>query len=206
MPAPRKFDDESVRETIMRRFWQDGYCATSLDGLATATGIRKGSLHNAFGNKDDLFTLALERYNASFAARLGPGFGDGDPADDIRRFLGATIARMADPDTPAGCLSTFSCLERDELPDAAKAALDRSLRMMEDVLEGIMTRAASAGMLPRGVDPRGAARHLFMLTRGMAVLHKATGDIDAVRSAAEAALCCWGIAAADRSAERPGRR
>ena len=40
----------------MRAFWEHGYRDTSVDDLVGATGVRPGSLYNAFrGGKRELF-------------------------------------------------------------------------------------------------------------------------------------------------------
>jgi TetR/AcrR family transcriptional repressor of nem operon len=55
MPRPRSFDEDHVLELVRQRFWDTGYAATSLDDLMTATGLAKGSLYGAFGDKHTLF-------------------------------------------------------------------------------------------------------------------------------------------------------
>ncbi len=48
----------------MREFWEHGYRDTSVDDLVEATGVRPGSLYNAFpGGKRELFLRALDRYS-----------------------------------------------------------------------------------------------------------------------------------------------
>jgi len=45
----------NILEAAARRFAHSGYEATSMDGLATAAGVSKGSLYDYFQNKEDLF-------------------------------------------------------------------------------------------------------------------------------------------------------
>ena len=46
----------------MTVFWSKGYEGTSLSDLTAAMGINRPSLYAAFGNKQELFRKALERY------------------------------------------------------------------------------------------------------------------------------------------------
>ena len=46
----------------MHAFWARGYEATSMTDLIAATGLHKGSLYQAFGDKHSLFVGALKRY------------------------------------------------------------------------------------------------------------------------------------------------
>ena len=59
---PREFDEEAALEAAMDAFWQKGYEATSLSDLCTCTGLHKGSLYQAFGDKHQLFMRALLHY------------------------------------------------------------------------------------------------------------------------------------------------
>src|SRR5438105_373054 len=64
MGRPRQFDSDDVVERSMRAFWEHGYGDTSVGDLVEATGLRPGSLYNAFqGGKHELFLGALERYS-----------------------------------------------------------------------------------------------------------------------------------------------
>ena len=59
---PREFDEEQVLDAAMKAFWAKGYEATSLADLVSVTGLHKGSLYQAFGDKHSLFIQTLNRY------------------------------------------------------------------------------------------------------------------------------------------------
>ena len=59
---PREFDEEQVLDAAMKAFWANGYEATSLADLVSVTGLHKGSLYQAFGDKHSLFIQTLSRY------------------------------------------------------------------------------------------------------------------------------------------------
>ena len=65
MPRPREFDEADVLAAARDEFWWRGYNATSIDDLTAATGLGKGSLYGAFGDKHGLFMLALDDYITS---------------------------------------------------------------------------------------------------------------------------------------------
>ncbi len=62
MARPREFDYDHVLNAAMEAFWARGYEATSIHDLMTATGLQKGSLYKAFGDKHSLFLKSLEAY------------------------------------------------------------------------------------------------------------------------------------------------
>jgi AcrR family transcriptional regulator len=56
------FDREKTLKVITDLFLKNGYQGTSLSDLVSETGLNKPSLYNSFGNKDEMFLLALESY------------------------------------------------------------------------------------------------------------------------------------------------
>jgi AcrR family transcriptional regulator len=61
---PRSFDEAQVLRTARERFSSTGYAATSIDEVAAATGLGKGSLYGAFGDKHQLFLRVFDGYCA----------------------------------------------------------------------------------------------------------------------------------------------
>lgn len=58
----REFDYELALNAAMNVFWQKGYSGTSMSDLIERMNINKPSMYRAFGNKEDLFIKATERY------------------------------------------------------------------------------------------------------------------------------------------------
>ncbi|WP_280466071.1 TetR/AcrR family transcriptional regulator, partial [Nocardia brasiliensis] len=63
MPRPRQFDEERVLSAVQAAFWDNGYAGTSLEDLLAASGLGKGSLYGAFGDKKSLFLRVLRMYD-----------------------------------------------------------------------------------------------------------------------------------------------
>jgi AcrR family transcriptional regulator len=61
-------DRPGMLDRALRVFWTKGYKGASLEDLTQAMGINRPSLYAAFGNKEELFRRALDRY-----AEKGPG-------------------------------------------------------------------------------------------------------------------------------------
>src|SRR6476620_9841235 len=59
---PRAFDPDAALERAMHVFWAKGYEGASLSDLTRAMRINRPSLYAAFGNKEQLFRKALDRY------------------------------------------------------------------------------------------------------------------------------------------------
>src|SRR3954469_6066803 len=65
---PLSFDRDAALETAMHVFWQRGYEAASIADLTGAMGITPPSLYTAFGDKEQLFLEAFERYALGYGS------------------------------------------------------------------------------------------------------------------------------------------
>src|SRR3977135_3598695 len=62
MGRPRSFDQDQVLRAVRDQFWSTGYAGTSMDDILAATGLGKGSLYGAFGDKHRLFVRVFDDY------------------------------------------------------------------------------------------------------------------------------------------------
>ena len=103
MARPRKFDESDVVAAARDEFWTRGYAATSVDDLTAATGLGKGSLYGAFGDKHGLFLRALDDYITSSLDDVRAQLRE--PRIQRLRPAGASHPRAGQgcsPRTPAG--------------------------------------------------------------------------------------------------------
>ena len=112
MARPREFDEETVLEAAMQRFWNNGYEATSMRDLADRTGMTTPSLYNAFGDKRAIYRLVLDRY-VRLALETGLAiFGSDDPPlHALERYFDATIEEVLADGLHKGCLVVNTALE-----------------------------------------------------------------------------------------------
>ena len=69
MARPREFELQQVAEGLLNTFWLRGYAGTSIADLTAATSLLPGSLYAAFGSKEAMFLVAVDRY----ASQMGSG-------------------------------------------------------------------------------------------------------------------------------------
>lgn len=67
-------------------FWSRGYADTTIDQVGSATGLGRGSLYGAFGNKEGLFRQCLDRYGTLYGARYAEALAahPGAPVESVR--------------------------------------------------------------------------------------------------------------------------
>ena len=123
MARPASFEREEILDAVMRTFWEHGFEATSLDRIEKATGLKRQSLYNAFGDKEAMFTAALDRYRSQVGTPLGALLDHADPHAAIRAYLEGHWRMLADPCTPAGCLIASCSSELGPRNDAVGARM-----------------------------------------------------------------------------------
>ena len=94
MGRPREFDVDKALDLALQVFWRKGYEGASMADLTETMGITKPSLYAAFGNKEELFRKALDRYVD------GPG-GYFQVALASRRFAPSSNTCSSKPPTPS---------------------------------------------------------------------------------------------------------
>ena len=166
---PRAFDIDKALDQALLVFWRKGYEGTSLPDLTRAMGINRPSLYAAFGNKEELFRKALDRYVAGPAAHArAPRRADG-----TRRRRAAAVWEHPAADQPAqptrmssgtrgACLwQEGDCIRRELI--ARRAAGEAALRRRSGAASGKETcppgptrlhSPATLRRLPRGWPSR----------------------------------------------------
>lgn len=191
------FDRETVLDHAVACFWRHGYEGTSVQDLVAATGLGRGSLYAAFGDKRGVFEAALDRYRTVVSARLfAPLDAPGADMDAIREVLRrlATVDRKA----PApGCLLTNTVCEAGPRDPAFAASVRLAFEGVERRFETALEGAATRGQLRPGVVPADAALFLLGTAQGLRVLARAgetAARLETVARTALAALSSSSIA------------
>jgi len=97
----------------MGAFWAKGYESTSLSDLTAATGLHKGSLYQAFGDKHALFIEALRRYLDEMLRRNREALEAAEtPLEGLRNVAHALVDLAGeDSDGARGCMALNSLVE-----------------------------------------------------------------------------------------------
>jgi len=154
-------------------------------------GINRPRLSAAFGNKEELFRKALERYSGGPAAYATRALEESTARAVATAFLHGAVDTTTDPGRPSGCLGVQGALAaapadgavRDFLADWRNDACSR--------LKDRFQRARDEGDLPPTSDPGLLARFLMAVSSGIAVQAASGAGRDELQRVADAALQNW---------------
>ncbi|TDD93356.1 TetR/AcrR family transcriptional regulator [Actinomadura rubrisoli] len=189
MPGRKQFDVNAVLDQAMRVFWQRGYADASLDALGSATGLGRGSLYGAFGNKDALFRKCLDHYSSIYGTQYERALAayPGDPVRAVEAFFDVILTRIADPSVPTGCLIAQSAAQSPTLNEEngtrIRGLLDVQRRRVREALAGA---SADAQVLDE------LATFVVAVNQSLAVLSRARVPDAQLRSVAS--LACTTVA------------
>lgn len=171
MPWEKTFDESDVIEKAMNVFWKKGYAATSITDITDATGIKRGSLYNAFDGKHDLFVRALLKYgNDRRTSRLRALEAVEDPREAIAMFFDSLVKNTLEDPDKKGCLLFNTALEYASHSDDVRRMVSQGIGEVVSFFEGRIVRGQELGTIPDSVEPRSTAQTLVGLVVGIRVL------------------------------------
>jgi AcrR family transcriptional regulator len=190
MARPRSFDEDEVLRAARNEFWSRGYAATSVDNVAAITGLGKGSLYGAFGDKHALFLRVFDEYCTDIVDKTRRALAGPDSSAYNRlRGLVIAIARSTGEDTERrGCLLAKGTAELASIDPAVSNRAKQTFDALEEALLACIKSAQRNGDIDARADAQRLAGLVLAVLRGIEALGKAGKSKAALRSIADTAL------------------
>lgn len=160
--------------------------------LLKAMGLTAPSLYAAFGNKEQLFREAVQRYSAIYGPRIFGPFAEAIPARDaVEQVLKNAAAHGSSSKHPGGCFVTCGAMNCSE--DAAGTArfLRDLRRENERHFEERLMRAAHDGELPPATEPKRLAKYFFAVMTGIQLQSLDGASKRELEAVASDAMAAW---------------
>jgi AcrR family transcriptional regulator len=184
MPRKPNYDRDDLIERARDLFWKRGWAGTSLKDLEAVLQMKPGSFYAAFGSKDSLFALAMEKYASDGRARLRALAEEQGPLKALQQFPAMVVENEAAPAKACMLSKTLLELQAHDHPLANDA--NQHLLKMETQFANLFRQAQSAGDIDRSHDPEVLARRYQSDLLGLRVSAERDG-IDAKAIAKEIA-------------------
>lgn len=173
MARPREYDEDTVLEQAMSLFWSKGYEATTMSQLLEETGLAKGSLYQAFGDKQKLFLKALERYLERGRRDLrGCLNGAESGYAGLRNWLLENARPSIARGIRRGCLAVNTAVELAPHDPETRKVLRAHERKMERLYEDCIVRGLEDGSLSSSIEPAAGARWITNTIYGLQIRAK----------------------------------
>lgn len=147
-----------------------------------ATGLGKGSLYGAFGDKHQLFLKVLGSYAHETADGVCDAVASGQPAIDVLRgFFASEPADDGPVALRRGCFLANSSTELAARDPEVTGCARTTYQAVEDCFTTAVARAVAEGDLPADTIPRELGRMLLAIQQGMQFLLKTEMAPEALR-------------------------
>jgi TetR/AcrR family transcriptional repressor of nem operon len=185
MARPRQFDEKRVLRAVREQFWNAGYAATSLEDLMRVSGLGKGSLYAAFGDKHQMFLHALRNYNDANDSALRQMLESAPRSvDALRGFVMAAVRDASGAAAQRGCFMANSTCELAAADPEVLAEARRTYEATTAAVAECVVRAQDEGDVPAEADPIKTARALLAAQQGIVFMGRTGLDITTLTATA----------------------
>jgi AcrR family transcriptional regulator len=189
---PLSFDRDAALETAMHVFWERGYEAASISDLTSAMGITPPSLYTAFGDKEQLFLEAIERYALGYGS-AGARALDEEPTarGAIERWLLEAANELTQPCHPKGCMVVMAATNCSA---AAERVQDALLLRRTEAIANVGRRiqgGIDGGELPPDTDAKDLANFYATIYQGMSMQAKDGATHESLMATVRTAMRSW---------------
>jgi len=188
MPWEKNFDLDVALDKAIKLFWKKGYEGTSMSDLIEAMGINKGSLYNAFGSKDELFSRALLRYDQQVRQKRFSLLRDvGDTKKIIKIFFDIMITEAIEDDEKKGCFLINTALNLPNQSHEIQKIVTEALIQIEEFFIEMIEKDQKEGRLEKNINAKEKAKSIVALIVGLRVLARGTYEaqsLEAIKSQA----------------------
>ena len=165
---PRSFDRDEALQRAMEVFWSKGFEGASLADLTDAMGINPPSLYAAFGDKEQLFLAAVERYQARRGESC-PYCEEPTARAAVEKLLLYMAEELTCPDHPRGCMMVMAAATSSSSSSKLQQALAAKRMASRAMLKARIERGIKEGDVPKGTDAGALADFYSTIITGMSL-------------------------------------
>jgi len=146
MARRREFDEDKVLDALRDVFWEHGYDGTSYADIMAATGLQKGSLYSAFGDKRALYQKAIARYDTQIVSAGVKMLRDGNlsPKVRIENLMNGPVEAAGTREGRMGCLLCNAAIDQAPTDKETESSVTTSMTRLKDAIAFAINDEAKA--------------------------------------------------------------
>ena len=187
----RQFDLDEALDRALEVFWARGYEGATLPELTKVMGINRPSLYAAFGNKEQLFRKALDRYQTGPQSFLSEALKKPTARAVAEAIFSGFIEMQRDRKKARGCLIVGGALTSGEEGETIRRELAALRQSAVAIFRKRFERAVKDGDLPKNTDCKVLARYVATVLNGLAVQAASGTTEKELRHVAAMAMRAW---------------
>lgn len=146
----RRNREDEVIQAAIDVFWEKGYPEATMQDLAEAVGVLKGSLYYYVNSKEELlFHLFEVSHEQATEIMKQTDEMEADPLEKVERYIRDYVIWYLSN------IRRVTVYHRDwrYLTDGRLAEVRKQRRTYDDFVRNLVTEAQDQGLVPRSVDP-----------------------------------------------------
>jgi len=157
---PRAYQPEVALGKALDLFRKDGFAATSLDDLSTATGMNRPSLYGAFGDKRELYIKSHQRYSDDARAAMIDIFqGELPIRQRLERIYAVALdIYLSGEAGPRGCFTVMTAASEAIFDPEIRGLVQEGFTELDKAFAGCFWLAREKGELAASTDATALAR------------------------------------------------
>lgn len=174
MARTKEFNEDQALDKAIEIFWHKGYNGTSAQDLVNHLGLSRSSLYDTFGDKQQLFTKSLQRYQHQAQDAVKELLEKTENVKETLHaiFKQAVIESLEDRITK-GCFMVNSSVELAMHDEEIAKIVKSNSQTMEQVFTNAVKKGQEAGHISKQLDAKVLARFIFNNYSGIRVLARA---------------------------------
>ncbi len=190
---PRKFDYEACLDEALGVFWQKGLSATSLDDLAVAMSLNRPSIYNSFGNKEQIYRKAMDRFMSRLNEALSATLEQpGSVSDSLNQFFAEALNVYCAGSPALGCFILCTAPVESVRHTDVRQDLNAVITLIDESLTQRLEAAIVDGELAADTNPGMTAGLLQAVLHTVAIRARAGEPRSSLQQLASFAVdqCC----------------
>jgi AcrR family transcriptional regulator len=165
---PRSFDREAALAAAMEVFRSKGFEGTSISDLTDVMGINPPSLYAAFGDKENLFLEAIERYSKDNGDSC-PYCAEPTARGAIEKYLSFAAHEFTEDPECRGCLLTMAATTSTNTSARLQKLIAQKRASAREGIRDRIKRGIQDGDVPAGTDASALADFYVTILNGMSL-------------------------------------
>ena len=165
---PRAFDREAALASAMEVFRAKGFEATSIHDLTAAMGINPPSLYSAFGDKENLFLEAIERYSKD-SGESCPYCNEPTARGALEKYLTFAAHEFTEDSECRGCLLTMAATTSVNTSARLQKLIAQKRASARERIRERIKKGLEEGDVPAGTDASALADFYVTILNGMSL-------------------------------------
>ncbi|MDN5852207.1 MAG: TetR/AcrR family transcriptional regulator [Actinomycetia bacterium] len=172
---------EQILDAAMIRFAENGFQATGMADVISASGMSAGAVYRYFKSKDELIEAIVDRVLNRTAERFGELLASGsvpEPGEAVRIGVEAIDEMASRAPVEVGRLAVQAwgeALRNERVSEIVQNAYST----IRGYYAEVGRRAVDAGTIPSDADPDALASAMYSLTAGFVLQRTLQFDVDA---------------------------